>query len=439
MVFERSDDLAHVVQHGETLSEIAYLYDIEYRELARYNNLSNPDSIKVGESIRVPSVDNVRKLRDEPSEQEISALVARAPIRPDSGGSLFINADKQFDGTAVTARLFIQRGLPEGYGNFEWNLGNGFKSFRNGLSWTYDKPGTYTVRLKVSNRGGHLIESNDLHISVPYPGELVTLDQSFLTLGSVEEVFRVEGEVLDVENYGSLDASPLELLGREGEFSILRSHQPGYFLISSQIQDLTKQTYVFVSPIDSVHSDRNDINWYRTQFNTGTASNCGPSVVSMSVAWARGEYIAVSSIRDNLGWSGNGGTSFSELISQMRSYGVDSRLTPIASPQDVFDIVDDGNIAVVLFHTSAVSWTAGAPEQNLVGRYYNDSVGHYVIIKGYTVDGKYLVVYDPVPSDWVSNSKRHADGVSMMGRNRYYPVDEIFGALRRHDVIEIRR
>ena len=62
-----------------------------------------------------------------------------------------------------------------------------------------------------------------------------------------------------------------------------------------------------------------------------------------------------------------------------------------------------------------------------------------MIIKGYTVDGKYLVVYDPVPSDWVSNSKRHADGVSMMGRNRYYPVDEIFGALRRHDVIEIRR
>lgn len=441
IVFERTEDVEHVVQHGETLSEIAYAYDIDYQSLATYNHLTNPNAIRAGQKLVIPSVDSVRRLKDEASEQELlqTAVVASAPPVRAGAEPLVINADRRLDGNSVTARLYVADGLPDGFTNYEWDLGNGYRAFRPSLSYTYDRPGTYTVRLWVSSSAGQVIESNRLHINVPYPGDLVNLDQTFMTVGSVEEVFSVEGEVINVANFGSLEDSPLELLGVENEYSVLKSTAPGYFALTTQIQDHFKETYVFVSPFESVHSDRADVNWYRTQYNTGAPSNCGPSVVSMGVGWAKGEYVAVSAVREQIGWRGNGGTSFSELISAMREHGVDARLTPTSSAEDVFRIVDQGNIAVVLYHSGAVSWTAGAPEENLVGRYYNDSVGHYVVVKGYTTDGKYFIVYDPIPSDWVSNSKRYSDGISMMGRNRYYPVDEVYGSIRRTGVVEIRR
>ncbi len=61
----------------------------------------------------------------------------------------------------------------------------------------------------------------------------------------------------------------------------------------------------------------------------------------------------------------------------------------------------------------------------------------YVVVKGYSKDGRYLIVYDPVPSDWSSNSMRYADGISMIGRNRYYDAGEVVRALRGGEVLEI--
>lgn len=44
----------HVVRQGETLSSIARRYGTSVRELAAYNNLSNPDRILVGQVLRIP-------------------------------------------------------------------------------------------------------------------------------------------------------------------------------------------------------------------------------------------------------------------------------------------------------------------------------------------------------------------------------------------------
>jgi hypothetical protein len=62
-------------------------------------------------------------------------------------------------------------------------------------------------------------------------------------------------------------------------------------------------------------------------------------------------------------------------------------------------------------------------------------VGHYIVIKGYSLDGEYFVIYDPIPSDWSSNSFRYGDELSMIGQNRYYPAGELIRSLRRADMI----
>lgn len=57
-----SDDVScetiHIVKKGETLSGIASMYNTTYQELAKYNNIENPNLIYPGDKIKIP---NTRK------------------------------------------------------------------------------------------------------------------------------------------------------------------------------------------------------------------------------------------------------------------------------------------------------------------------------------------------------------------------------------------
>lgn len=44
----------HVVQPGETLSEIARVYSVTWQEIARANGLDNPNAIRVGQALVIP-------------------------------------------------------------------------------------------------------------------------------------------------------------------------------------------------------------------------------------------------------------------------------------------------------------------------------------------------------------------------------------------------
>ena len=49
-------DVVYVVQRGDTLSKIAAQHGTTYQKLAAYNNISNPSLIRVGQEIRIPGV-----------------------------------------------------------------------------------------------------------------------------------------------------------------------------------------------------------------------------------------------------------------------------------------------------------------------------------------------------------------------------------------------
>ena len=46
--------ISYVVKKGDTLSKIATLHGVTYKELATYNSISNPNLIKVGQVIKIP-------------------------------------------------------------------------------------------------------------------------------------------------------------------------------------------------------------------------------------------------------------------------------------------------------------------------------------------------------------------------------------------------
>ncbi|MDR2434230.1 MAG: C39 family peptidase [Treponema sp.] len=264
----------------------------------------------------------------------------------------------------------------------------------------------------------------------------------FIVLSSPDDFFVVNGTLVKVKRYASIEEAPLDFSGSDQQLTKVRFNRPGFYGLTVRDADFSERHYsVFVSPLPTVHSDAAgaDFDWYLTQFNTGTTSNCGPAAAAMGIAWSTGKYFPVSAVREAVGWQGDGGTSFEELLKVIKDQGIPAVIAPIRSAQSIKDVIDTGGIAVVLFRTEGVGTTDGDPAEDLFGKYYDDSVGHYIVIKGYSLEGEYFVIYDPIPSDWSRNSFRYGDDLSMIGRNRYYPAEELLRSLRRADMIAVPR
>jgi LysM repeat protein len=443
-VEDRSTDIEYHIRPGETLSEIAYTYNISYEALAYYNKITNANRIRVGTVIRIPSLENVKLLEIElaarpqrPQAAPVKTVTKTVKIAYESRN----NGD--VGGSGITVQFSIVDPPAESFQSFEWNFGDGKRGFRPNPSYEYTNPKTYVASLTARDAAGTVYKSNPLYIDIPHPGSLVEHSTTkFITLSSPDEYFVIYGTITKVSRYPDIASAPLDLSESDRFLTKVRFKKPGFYGITAIEADNVEQYYsVFVSPIPTMHADiaTENYNWYRTQYNTGTQSNCGPASASMAIGWALGKYFSVSSVRQAIGWHGDGGTSFEELIRVIKAQGVPATIQPLKTVQDIKDVIDSGSVAIALFHTSGVRMTRSDPASDLFGKYYNDSVGHYIIIKGYSLDGEYFVIHDPIPSDWAVNSFRYGDELSMIGRNRYYSSAELLNSLRRRDMIVVPR
>ena len=442
---DRTRDFDYQVRPGETLSEIAYAYGINHHFLAWYNNISNVDKIRVGTIIVIPSLENIeakesqyqQRSRQQQRQQPAGVTAAR------STRSIEITFESHKNGTSrsgITAHFSIVN-PPANLKSYEWDMGDGRRSFRQDPSYEYSEPKTYVVRLTAQDDAGVIYRSNPLYIDIPHPAS--TSEHSttiFVTLSSPDEYFIVRnGQITKVARFSNIEDA-LDLSESDQYMTKVRFKRSGYYGVTVREETGREQYYsIFVSPIPTMHVDytTNNFNWYRTQFNTGTPSNCGPASASMAIGWGTGSYFPVASVRHAIGWQGDGGTSFDDLMRVIRSQGVAASVHPLRSVQNIREVIDSGGIAIILFFTDGVRTATGDPASNLFGKYYNDSVGHYVVIKGYSLNGEYFVIHDPIPSDWGANSFRYGDELSMMGRNRYFMASEVLSSLRRNEMIVV--
>jgi hypothetical protein len=390
--------------------------------------------------IKIPSLDNQKKAEQQMARQPRRSNTAAAGTK--SIRITYESRDTGLEGDGVTVHFSIVN-PPESLQSFEWDFGDGKRGFRPDPTYEYTTPKTYVARLTARDSAGTIYRSNPLYIDIPHPGSVAELSTTkFVTLSSPDDYFVVNGTITKVARYASVEESPLDFSESDQYLTKVRFTKPGFYGLTVREASHPEQYYsVFVSPMPTMHADtaQESFNWYRTQFNTGTSSNCGPASASMAIGWSAGKYFAVSSVRQTIGWQGDGGTSLEELAGVIKKQGVPASISPLRSVQNIKDVIDSGGIAVVLFHTDGVRSAQANPAMDLFGKYYNDSVGHYIVIKGYSLDGEYFVIYDPIPSDWGSNSFRYGDDISMIGRNRYYSSAELLRSLRRADMIVVPR
>jgi murein DD-endopeptidase MepM/ murein hydrolase activator NlpD len=439
----RSRDLEYAVRPGETLSEIAYSYDIPYDFLAWYNKITNANRIRVGTVIIIPSIENIEKNKTAyqqfRTKQRQNPAPAARTTRPVKNIEITHESMDNGTGSGVTVHFSIVN-APSGLRSYEWDLGDGKRSFRENPSNEYSQPRTYPVRLTAQDNSGNIYKSKPIYIDIPYPASMAEHSTTkFVTLSSPDEHFVVDGVIIKVSRYAHIE-EVLDLSESDQFLTKARFKKSGYFGVTVRESNGRGQFYsVFVSPIPTTHVDNmpSNFNWYRTQFNSGTPSNCGPASASMGISWATGKYFPVSSVREAIGWQGNGSTGFEDLLKVIRTQGVNAELKPLRTMQDIKSVIDSGSIAIVLFHTDGVRTARHDPKNDLFGKYYNDSVGHYVVVKGYSMNDEYMVIHDPIPSDWSSNSFRYGDEISMIGRNRYFNANEVLKSLRRHEMIVV--
>lgn len=76
-------ETVHIVRPGESLAQIAGQYGISYMDLARYNGISNPNILRVGQTVRVPNstvaVVPVLVQSPTPTQTPVAAPIADAP------------------------------------------------------------------------------------------------------------------------------------------------------------------------------------------------------------------------------------------------------------------------------------------------------------------------------------------------------------------------
>jgi hypothetical protein len=427
----RDRDVEYVLQEGDSLYSVGKLYVVGARELQDFNRIADPGRLPVGSTIVIPSKSNLDKFLKERARLLEAARFTR-PVSAPAPASLLppglsISAASR-DGALLSVSLKTDQPLPEDV-FYQWDLGDGSISHAPAVTYQYATPGTYAVSLTVRDRLGYERKSNVVSVEVGAP-ETASLHRTlFLTVNAVGDTFTLPAKVTQVDDFLGRTDKPVQFVEERDGSCFYRALAPGNYSLIARGGETVYKIYLFVSPFPSVQNDRFDVDWYRTQYDTGTSSNCGPASVSMAVGWAKGDYVSVAAIRNYIGFQGDGGTSFPQLERALAWRGVQAREVDLVSLDDVFAVIDRGEIAVILFHTARIARVRGRPDTDYVGRYYTDAVGHYVVIKGYTTDRKYFVVYDPLPSDWSSNGTRYGDGYSMIGRNRFYSVAEMARAL----------
>lgn len=425
----------HILAAGETVSEIAALYGISLGELIHFNRITDVRVLTPGDRILLPG--GIQQLRN----------VSLPGDRPRSGPIL---------PRAVTIQSRARDGFPPLQADFSpvvnlpdsltfvWDFGNGIYAFTEQAGITYLKPGDFAVNLTVMDNRGAEVISNTIIVSV-YGDENQDGEDIFLTADHVNQQVNLAGlfhdaagaPVLFDESFRLEQDPPLLAYLEENRFLAKR---PGYTKVVLASDSASYRFYLFVSPFPSQHSLEPLYDWYKTQFDTGMYGNCGPACVAMAVHWATGKAISVVESREEIGMPiKSGAISLQHMRTNFDRHDMQSRLTPVSCFEDIRAIIDRGGIFIILFDTTYIQPVSGDETMVFVDRYYPDTTGHYVVIKGYSLDGKYCIVYDPIPGDWKTNSLRYTDGYSMIGRNRYFLTSQVLESLKSSDVLEVRR
>jgi PKD repeat protein len=411
---------------SETIYDIAQTLKIPFYDLVIENRITGELPLVSGSTLLIPRYQSDFKSGRIPPEK------------------MKIHADRQSGVPPLAVRLSSDVNLDSPGLRYVWDLGNNRFSFDSEPEIMYIRPGIYNVRLVAVDATGRYSFSDKIAITVTdiqadYQG------LPYITMDRVGDYFSVEGRVTDTDgknvDFDSdtiIEQNPplLKYLWK----NIFQSTGGGFSKVRLVNGKHSFEFYLFVSPIPARLSVEPEYDWYKTQYKTGMYGNCGPASNASAIKWAIGKDLSVEDVRREIGMPyTNGAVDYFNLLANLKSHSIKSEIQNIGALEDIFRVIDSGGIVIVGFNCGSVKPTRGNKQTDFIGRYYPDATGHYLLIKGYSLDRKLLVVYDAIPGEWKKNEIRYTDGVSMIGRNRFFPVDEVMLTIGGMQMLDVWR
>jgi len=411
-------------QKDKTLQEIAFELGLPLYDLIIENKITDPGDLINKTELKIPHYLENTNRNDVFTEILIRAEIERK-IAP------------------VKVKLFTDLDLNKIGFRFVWDFGNNRYSFEQNPEHIYHIPGIYHPKLVVIWPNGYYQFSNELTVKV----KDINTDYDglpFLVAEGIGDYIFVNNR-LQVKDQFVIFDEKTEIIQNP---PLLRYYKHDCFLAVAQgfskvtLRRLGQEFsfYLFVTPLPARFSVEPEYDWYKTQFNTGMYGNCGPASNASAIKWASGEDLTVEQVRAENGMPyANGAVDYNNLQEQLKNHGVESQIRKIECLDDITKVIDECGIIIVSFNCGVVTPTKGDKKTNYFGRYYPDETGHYILIKGYTLDRKYFIVYDPIPGEWEKNEIRYLDGVSMIGRNRFFSITEVMPSIKGRNMVVIFR
>jgi hypothetical protein len=416
---------ACIVRKDETIFAVARRLGIPFYDLVIENRLTGELPLSEGQVLKIP---------------RFSAGAAAPSVRP----RVAIRTERPAGIAPHAAQLVSDFPFTDPGLRFVWDLGNNRYSFKARPDVLYVHPGRYRTRFITVDQSGAYAASNALTIAVAdlqaeYQGlPYLTLDRVDDLLDVSGRLRSVDGAPVDFDQAGELTQSAplLEYFGR----NLLIARRPGFSRVKLEENGRAFEFYLFVSPLPARLAAEPEYDWYKTQFNTGMYGNCGPAAIDSAIKWATGEDFSVEEIRAEIGMPyHDGAVDHDNLLENLTLHDVPAAILPVERAADIMEVIDRGGLAIVSFNCGAVRPTDLDKTTNFFDRYYPDATGHYLLIKGYSLDRKYFIVYDAIPGDWNDNGPRYLDGVSMTGRNRFFLIDEVMAGIGTKKMLAVTR
>jgi hypothetical protein len=179
-----------------------------------------------------------------------------------------------------------------------------------------------------------------------------------------------------------------------------------------------------------------DSYYYRYQGSKDSGAcataNCGPAVFAAAIGYAKGDWLAIKDVRTYLSGKSCRGTDYNDAYKSLDHWGVDYKTTSTMKELKAAVTTRSHPVLAILYMDSI---NAGAdylkkntdPAQHF-GRFHDYTYGHFVVVKGFSKDGQWVIIDDPYVFD--GSAWGFYKGGEAKGHNRYIKLAEFDNAFR---------
>jgi hypothetical protein len=179
-----------------------------------------------------------------------------------------------------------------------------------------------------------------------------------------------------------------------------------------------------------------DTYYYRYQGSRDSgacaSANCGPAVFAAAIGYAKNTWIAIKDVRAYVSGKSCRGTDYNDAYRVLDHWGVDYKATATMKELKAAVSTRDHPVLAILYmgYISAGAdyrKPATDPAQRY-GRFHNYTYGHFVVVKGFSKDGLWVIIDDPYVFD--GSTWGFYKGGGAKGHNRYVKYAEFEKAFR---------